>query len=189
MNRRGILQGAVGVLAGVAAGLSSRAAKAAPLRPPGALAESDFARACIRCFRCAEVCPVKAIRFESAGGLRAVDLPYISARDRGCVLCMKCTEACPTGALRRIPADSKTVQGSVHMGVPVLDRQACVPWRGDGVCRLCFYVCPYQETAVMLVGPQQAPSFNPRACVGCGLCEEACPSHARAIRIRPPRPA
>jgi NAD-dependent dihydropyrimidine dehydrogenase PreA subunit len=38
---------------------------------------------------------------------------------------------------------------------------------------------------VALVGPQQAPHFTPEQCVGCGLCEEACPEQARAIRIIP----
>ena len=36
-----------------------------------------------------------------------------------------------------------------------------------------------------LVGPQKAPLFHPEACVGCGLCEEACPETAQAIRIVP----
>jgi NAD-dependent dihydropyrimidine dehydrogenase PreA subunit len=39
---------------------------------------------------------------------------------------------------------------------------------------------------VELVGPRMAPLFHPEACVGCGLCEEACPEEAQAIRIRPP---
>ena len=29
------------------------------------------------------------------------------------------------------------------------------------------------------------PVFDAAACVGCGLCEEACPERARAIRILP----
>jgi Pyruvate/2-oxoacid:ferredoxin oxidoreductase delta subunit len=68
----------------------------------------------------------------------------------------------------------------------VLERRACIPWRGEGVCRLCYYVCPYPDSAVALVGPQQGPLFSPEHCVGCGLCEEACPEQARAIRIVPP---
>jgi ferredoxin-type protein NapG len=74
---------------------------------------------------------------------------------------------------------------AVRMGEPVLERKACLPWAGAGICRLCHQVCPYADKAVELVGPQAAPLFHPEACVGCGLCEEACPDTARAIRIVP----
>ena len=100
---------------------------------------------------------------------------------------MACTEACPTGALARIPAIPERVAAEVRIGVPVLDRKTCLPWSGEGVCRLCAYVCPMGSRAVELVGPQQAPLFHPEGCVGCGLCEEACPEEARAIRIAPAR--
>ena len=128
---------------------------------------------------------MSAIRFDFAGGLRDADTPFLEARERGCVLCMKCTQICPTGALQKLDAEPATVQRRVRMGVPVLERSRCIPWRGQGVCRLCFYVCPYPGTAVALVGPQHAPLFDAACCVGCGLCEEACPDYARAIRIEP----
>ena len=71
------------------------------------------------------------------------------------------------------------------MGVPQLTRSRCLPWTGAGVCRLCFEVCPYPNRAVELVGAQLGPLFHPEACVGCGLCEEACPDGAHAIVILP----
>jgi ferredoxin-type protein NapG len=190
VNRRGVF----GALGGLVVGLALRARAGAAqiarrLRPPAALAGGAFERACIRCFRCAEVCPVGAIRFASSLDPRQSDLPYVEARLRGCIVCMKCTAACPTGALQKTEPDLPIVQHRVRMGTPVLARSRCIPWRGDGVCRLCFYVCPYPGTAVALVGPQQAPSFDPAACVGCGLCEEACPEGARAIHIEPLREA
>jgi ferredoxin len=98
---------------------------------------------------------------------------------------MKCTEACPTGALEPTPFDFALIQQKVRMGTPVLDHKACLSWTGQGVCRACFYACPYPGSAVKLVGADQSPYFEPSKCVGCGLCEEACPERARAIRIRP----
>jgi ferredoxin len=152
--------------------IPSRASPQARIRPPGALTPGEFERACIGCYRCAEVCPPKAIRFENG-------LPVIDTRERACTLCMKCPQVCPTGALVPVPAEA------VRMGTPVLDRKACLPWSGAGICRLCHQVCPFPDRAVELVGPQAAPMFNAGACVGCGLCEEACPDTARAIRIKP----
>lgn len=155
--------------------LPARARPSPRIRPPGALAPDEFESACIGCWRCAEVCPPKAIRFE--GGL-----PVVDTHERACTLCMKCPSVCPTGALTPVPAEA------VRMGTPVLDRKACLPWSGTGNCRLCHLVCPYPDQAVELVGAQAAPLFHPEACVGCGLCEEACPDIARAIRIEPFKP-
>jgi len=179
---------AIFVVAGAALGTAARAAtRAVRLRPPGARSEDDFKRRCIRCFRCAEVCPPKAIRL--GGPLEAfdADLPYLDVAERACVLCVKCTEVCPTGALERLPANLAELQKKLRMGRPALDRERCLPWRGEGVCRLCYDVCPYPDSAVALVGPQKAPLFEAKSCVGCGLCAEACPSTARAITIAPTR--
>lgn len=182
MNRRGVLALAAGALSGLLA--RRPRALAGELRPPGALPPGSFERACIGCFRCAEVCPTRAIRFPGGAGLDAGH-PFLALRESPCVLCMACTEACPTGALAPIPAIPERVATEVRIGVPVLDRRKCLPWSGEGVCRLCAYVCPVGTRAVELVGPQQAPLFHPEGCVGCGLCEEACPEEARAIRITP----
>ena len=178
----------VGVLAvAAAASLLPRAthAAAAKLRPPGALPPGKFEESCVGCFRCAEVCPPKAIRFPAAFSLDEVH-PFIAARESACILCMRCTQVCPTDALTPIPASRDEVARSVRMGTPSLKRDACLPWSGRGVCRLCYYVCPYAGSAVELVGPRLAPLFHPAACVGCGLCEEACPEEANAIRIAAP---
>lgn len=185
MGRRHWLGAAAG-LVGLAAGFWPRSA-AARIRPPGALAPGDFERACIRCFRCAEVCPPKCIRFDSALDPRSSDTPWIDVRDRACILCMKCTEACPTGALQVIDADPEVVQQQVRMGLPVLDQDKCLPWTGRGVCRLCYYACPYPDEAIVLGGPRQAPEIRADACTGCGLCEEACPEHVRALETLPDR--
>jgi ferredoxin-type protein NapG len=175
---------AAGGLAALAGGFWPRGASGR-VRPPGALPPGDFERACIRCFRCAEVCPPKCIRFDSALDPRASDTPWLDVRDRACILCMKCTEVCPTGALQLIPADPEVVQARVKMGVPELDRDKCLPWTSRGVCRLCYYACPYLDEAIVLDGPRQAPVIRPEDCTGCGLCEEACPESVRAIRVVP----
>jgi ferredoxin len=168
------------------AGVKARVSRAARLRPPGALPPGAFERSCIRCFRCAEVCPVQCIRFDSSVSLVDMDTPFIDASVRGCTLCMKCTQACPTGALQDTPALDHVIQAKVRMGTPVLDKNACLTWNRTGVCRLCFYACPFAGSAVTVTGPGLGPLFHPDACVGCGLCEEACPRDAHAIRIMPP---
>jgi ferredoxin len=179
VSRRSLLI-ALTVLGGGALGVRDRA-HGTRLRPPGAA--SEFPRKCIRCLRCALACPVKAIRFDSTWELIASDTPYIEARERACILCMKCGQVCPTGALTPIASDPAAVRSAVRMGRPELDRSVCVAWNGTGECRACYYVCPYPDRAVRLDEKRYGPVFNPRACVGCGLCEEACPSAAHAVQI------
>jgi ferredoxin-type protein NapG len=159
-------------------------AQHAKLRPPGALKPGAFEQACIGCFRCAEVCPTKVIRFPSALSLDTAT-PRLDFEDRACVLCMKCTAVCPTEALLKLKPEADVVAREVRIGVPKLNRAACLPWTNRGVCRLCYQVCPYPDRAVEVVGPQKAPLFHPEACVGCGLCQEACPDIAQAIVIEP----
>ncbi|MFO0596773.1 MAG: 4Fe-4S dicluster domain-containing protein [Myxococcaceae bacterium] len=183
MKRRAII-GAVA--AAIALAVVPKKARGNPkkLRPPGALPPGPFEQACIGCFRCAEVCPTKVIRFPSALSLETAT-PHLELEDRACVLCMKCTQACPTDALKELALDRDVIAKEVRIGVPVLNRAQCLPWTGRGVCRLCYQVCPYPEKAVEVVGPQKAPLFHADACVGCGLCQEACPESAQAIVIAP----
>lgn len=186
MNRRAL----IGALAAaVTLGLVPKRARANAkrIRPPMALAPGAFEQACIGCFRCAEVCPTRCIRFPTSLSLDQA-LPFIEPAERACVLCMRCTHVCPTDALVELKVDRVSIGQQVRMGAPKLTRSRCLPWNGQGVCRLCFLVCPYPERAVELVGPQKAPLFHPEACVGCGLCQEACPDIAHAIVIAPLEP-
>ncbi len=172
--------------AALALGLVPKRSRAASkkLRPPGALPPGAFEQACIGCYRCAEVCPTTCIEFPTGLSLDAAT-PFIDTAQKACVLCMKCTQVCPTDALQKLSDDREEVFRSVRLGRPVLERSRCLPWTGQGVCRLCFLVCPYPNRAVEVVGPQLAPLFHADACVGCGLCEEACPDGASAITIEP----
>ncbi|MCK6550625.1 4Fe-4S dicluster domain-containing protein [Myxococcota bacterium] len=182
LTRLAILSGGTGLLSAVLLWPRRTIGK---LRPPGARPNGKFEALCIRCFRCAEVCPPKAIRFETSLDPRTSDLPQIDAKTRACTLCMKCTEVCPTGALETITPDLATISAKVRMGTPVLDREACLPWAKHGVCRACWYACPLADRAIVLGGPLLGPVFRAEQCVGCGLCEEACPDDVHAIHIEP----
>ena len=184
MNRRVLVGALAAAIALVVIPRRASGSTSKKLRPPGALPPGAFEQACIGCFRCAEVCPTKVIQFPSVFSLE-VALPQLDFTDRGCVICMKCTQVCPTDALVSIAADVDVVAREVKIGVPRLTRSDCLPWTGRGVCRLCYQVCPYPDRAVEVVGPQKAPLFHSEACVGCGLCEEACPETAKAIVIIP----
>lgn len=147
------------------------------LRPPGALPETEFLKACIDCDICGQVCDRGAIKFftEDLEGKVIPHTPYIIAAERACDLCLDCTHACPTGAL--MPLENKE---DVHIGLAVIDENLCLPYINQGGCGACYTVCPLN--AVRLEA-QRYPKIINEKCVGCGLCEEVCLQKAKAIRV------
>ncbi len=154
------------------------------LRPPGALAEVDFKKQCIGCFKCATACPNDCI--EMAGfeyGFENIHTPVINPRSKGCTLCMRCTEVCPTGALKEISRDKEIYSKEVKMGTAFLDKDLCYSYHGR-TCGVCYRACPLPGKA-MTIGLFEQPTVNADQCVGCGLCEQACVHMPQAIRIKP----
>ena len=155
------------------------------LRPPGAVPESEFLAACIRCGRCAEVCPYRSIGLVDIRDGFDAGTPVVTLPDVPCYLCMECVEVCPSGALR--PLEDR----DVRMGTAVVDRETCVTWTGSLLCRTCYNVCPFQDEAIDL--PLLRPEVLPDACTGCGICVHACPIDAapgmKAINVTPPEDA
>ncbi len=147
------------------------------LRPPGAVPEEIFAAKCIRCGRCAEACPYRAIRILDIRYGVYAGTPLIEVEEIPCYLCMKCVEVCPTGTLRRVR------QEEVRMGVAVINRAQCITWRGVALCRTCYNVCPFKEKAIHL--DQLRPVVDEKYCTGCGLCTHGCPVNPKAINVEP----
>ncbi len=151
-----------------------------PLRPPGALWEREFLARCLRCGKCAQVCPYRSIRVAGLlDGLENMGTPYIRARETPCWLCMKCTAACPSGALdRKVKAKE-----SVRMGTAVIDRKTCLAWLGT-LCRSCYDDCPLFNEA-LIMDAELRPVVIEKKCAGCGVCEHVCPVENAAITVDP----
>ena len=170
------------------------------LRPPGALADRELAETCSRCGLCVEACPAQCItitpgdegtgRPAAAGGL-----PYIIARESPCVVCdeLSCMRVCPTGALRLVDGAEQ-----IRMGVAQVDVQRCLrtapsdrgqvataggPKAGGEDCLVCVTQCPLGEKAI---GVDQNGLIDVRSgCIGCGICEWACPTAPPSIYVEP----
>lgn len=153
------------------------------LRPPGALPEADFIKACIGCGQCANVCPNKCISLQGLeAGIDNLATPIINARAQACILCMACTQVCPTSALEKLEPSDEGIK-AVDMGTAVVSEDLCYSFSGR-TCGVCFRACPLPGKALRL-GLFETPIVNPEHCVGCGLCEAACVHMPQAIRIIP----
>ncbi|MDP2194578.1 MAG: ferredoxin-type protein NapG [Rhodocyclaceae bacterium] len=182
-------------LLGLGLGLYARHATALPpvaLRPPGALPESEFSAACIRCGMCVRDCPFNMLMLARVGEPLAVGTPYFVARQAPCEMCedIPCIKACPTKALDHALTDITKAK----MGLAVLvDQETCLNFLGLR-CDICYRVCPVLDKAITLE-PQSntrtgrhtlfIPVVHSEHCTGCGLCEKACPTEIAAIKVLP----
>ncbi len=199
--RRRFLREAAGVAGGagllsLGVGLYARQASALPataLRPPGALAESDFLAACVRCGLCVRDCPYDTLKLAELGDGVPTGTPYFNARHIPCEMCedIPCVVACPTGALDR----NLTEIENARMGLAVLiDQETCLNYLGLR-CDVCYRVCPVIDKAItleMIHNPRSdrhamfLPTVHSEHCTGCGKCEQACvlPGES-AIKVLP----
>jgi ferredoxin-type protein NapG len=145
------------------------------LRPPGALEEADFLKTCSRCAACVTACPADAIKIN----LNVADgAPYIDANLAPCVVCttLECMMVCPSGALVPTPIRN------IDMGTARWDESTCVRSKGQE-CQICVDECPIGEFAIRLVDGRVSVSES--GCVGCGVCQNRCPTRPRSIVVEP----
>ncbi|KKL46425.1 hypothetical protein LCGC14_2345680 [marine sediment metagenome] len=164
------------------------------IRPPGALAEREFLRTCVRCGECMKVCITGGLQPAFLeGGAEGLWTPVLVPRIGYCEYrCTLCGQVCPTGAIERLPMDKKV---KVKIGLAMVDKNRCLPWAHGTPCIVCEEVCPTPEKAVWfhedLVedrrGRRQTlkrPEVDLKLCIGCGICETLCPvPDMPAIRV------
>ena len=57
------------------------------LRPPGALEEEDFVKACLRCGTCVESCPYDTLILATLDDHTAIGTPFFVPRSVPCYMC------------------------------------------------------------------------------------------------------
>lgn len=154
------------------------------IRPPGAREEDEFLARCIRCGECIRVCLTQGlapVHFEA--GLTGLWTPRLVPRVGYCeYLCTLCTQVCPSDALEPLSEEQKKKE---VIGVALIDRTSCLPWAKDEDCNVCEEMCPTAPKAIELRGRGRLkPHVLAELCVGCGICEYACPVEGpAAIRV------
>jgi ferredoxin-type protein NapG len=173
-------------------GHRSRAHAATLLRPPGALSETEFLGACLRCGLCVRDCPYNTLRLAKLADPIATGTPFFKAREVPCEMCddIPCIKACPSGALD--PALTEIDQARMGLAV-LIDQETCLNFLGLR-CDVCYRVCPLIDEAITLTLQRNArtgthamflPIVHSDRCTGCGKCEQACVLDEAAIKVLP----
>ena len=148
-----------------------------PITPFGSQSIDHFYQHCTACQLCVTVCPNNVLRPSSR--LEHLMQPEMSFEKGYCrPECVKCSEVCPAGAILKITPEEKT---DWKVGTAGVDYDLCVVNR-DGVhCGNCARHCPVGAIKMVKKNPDdekslRIPSVNEEKCIGCGACENLCPS-------------
>ena len=186
-GRRAFLVTAAVVAAGAAAnaqdhmhgGLAEVIDKKSPDRserlvPPGAGSVKNFYDHCTGCQLCVSACKNNVLRPSS-------DLEHfmqpVMQYDKGYCRpeCNACSQVCPAGAIKPVSVEQKL---AVRIGVAHVNLDLCLPATGKDSCGNCAYHCP--SGAIRMVrqpgSRMQIPTVSEDRCIGCGACENLCPS-------------
>ena len=188
-------------------------AKASPLvlRPPGALSEDEFQKACIKCGLCVEACENRdsnknkdgskrpgTLKMAKGGDRNMIGTPFFVATDVPCYMCddIPCVPVCPSEALDIASVSNDKGELDINkarMGLAVVHKESCVAFWGLQ-CDACYRACPLLDEAISLEYQKNErtgkhafllPVVHSDVCTGCGLCEKACITEKPAIFVLP----
>jgi len=176
ISRRTWCLGAVSIVVALGVGTLKITPANAVVRPPGGQDEGAFLASCIRCEKCASICPHDVIvPAHIEEGIVGVRTPVMRFDSNYCDFCEEandghplCAQACPTQTLSL--AGVEVANEGVVMGIAELNRDWCLAYRAMG-CKSCYDACPFD--AIGLDGTGR-PYVLEDACNGCGACEVAC---------------
>lgn len=147
-----------------------------PLTPPGSISARHMQQHCTACQLCVSACPNHVLR--PSTDLNRFMQPTMSFEVGYCrPECTRCSQVCPAGAIKPITKAEKT---AIHAGHAVWVKDNCVVLTDGVSCGNCARHCP--TGAIQMVEYQHngqtvmVPAVNESKCIGCGACENLCPS-------------
>ena len=156
------------------------------LTPPGSMSARHMAQHCTACQLCVAECPNDVLRPSTSPG---TFMQPVMSYERGYCRpeCTRCSEVCPTGAIKPITRAEKS---AIHTGHAVWIRKNCVPVTDGQPCGNCARHCPTGAITMVPLYPEaqkdggkdeeksrlMIPVVNEEMCIGCGACENLCPS-------------
>lgn len=147
--------------------------RAERLVPFGAQSVESFYDHCTACQLCVSACPNGVLR--PSTDLKHLLQPQMGYENGYCrPECTACSQVCPSGAILPITKEEKLV---THIGLAQVNLELCLAAKGEATCGNCSRHCP--TGAIRMVrsnGRRMVPVVSEEVCIGCGACENLCPS-------------
>lgn len=158
--------------------------RSTPLVPAGAVGLDNLSLRCTACGLCISKCPENVLRPSTElGSLFQATMSYEKGWCRP--ECTVCSQVCPAGAIQPVKPEEKT---AVHIGHAVWLKDNCLPFSQGTECGNCARHCPAGAISMVRIGNSglagkgavdehlRIPVVNEDRCIGCGACENLCPS-------------
>ncbi|MBI2756879.1 MAG: 4Fe-4S binding protein [Chloroflexi bacterium] len=127
---------------------------------------------CVGCQACETVCPVTAIN--------GVKKEFYFIDPKLCIDCGACGRACPYDAIFDTYGEVAEKVRRTEWARPVVMEEIC------SGCRYCIDICPFECLTLQNEDKPwiaTAALTNPKACVGCYLCEASCDKGAIVLEV------
>ena len=147
------------------------------ITPPGSKSYKHIEDVCTSCGLCITACPNGVLR--PSEDLSSMLTPVMSFEKGYCrPECKRCSDVCPTGAISLADLAEKS---ATHVGHAVLIADNCISMKKGVSCGNCARHCPAGAItmAPTVEGDETSakmPVIDPMRCIGCGACENLCPS-------------
>lgn len=154
-----------------------------PIFPPGSVSMRHIQQHCTGCQLCVSACPNGVLR--PSNDLMHMMVPE-SSYERGWCRpeCTACSDACPAGAIIKFAGNEeerRAVKSSTKIGTARWIKDNCIVLNDEVSCGLCSRRCPNGAITMVPSDPDdekspKIPTIDEERCIGCGACENLCPS-------------
>lgn len=152
-------------------------ARRVSITPPGSWSARHFYQHCTGCGLCISACPNNVLRPSTEiDRLMQPEMSYERGHCRP--ECTRCSDICPAGAIKPLTVEEKS---AVKIGRAVWLKDNCVVLTDHVSCGNCARHCPAGAISIVPTDANdpkslKIPVVNDERCIGCGACEDLCPS-------------